>query len=451
MYDNFYMGRLKEIFNKYKNIIMCAAVILTSCAGLFFSYLYGTSNQSVSLYANLMVLDDKTKKQDINFLNGYFELNNEFDPAYAYDKNIAIQYKTIYKQRYFNSYLLATSGTAPKQFSSSLYYYSTKTKIDDLNNYSVAMVRNYWDGAYMESIGLPLFYITTSSTKNRINAYKAKKPDMDFGSYISSTQAYEIAIKSGLLKYGENDANKIRTAFYSIIEDDNDYYLTLSYGEKPYKFAIQNIYIDSNFDYLLNDDQKSVSPTNYGDYYKSFSCWNKNTIFTWAPDIFKTGSTLYFDIRGSYNNINLFIANILGENYPLDGSTIHFRTQTENLDEISKSVDKACTPYGKKNGNIIYLILAVIFFELLIILHVNVVSIKCKNKALSILKFILPVIPFVALWTILQIATLSSSTLLFVYTYFNYLGNTISIVFLLLIVISGIIWRAFDDEDEKVI
>lgn len=405
------------------------------------------SSPDVVRYANLMAVDYELKQQSINFIHGYLELDSKYSEAEQYTKNIEYQYKTIYRQNCYNSYLLSTSNGEPIKYNSAIHSYPNGPVLAESENYQVAMVRNYWDYLTMESIGLPLFYINEEATKNNI---KPNKQDIDFGCYLSTTQAYDYSIKLGLLTKGEKDHQKIKDAFNTLISKTNNYYLELTSGSDKYTFTINNVYIDSeDFIFFLNSEQLHKTNKQQGEYFKSFTYWNKSTIFTHARDIMVKGSKLYFDIRGSYNNINLFINNVLGKNYAKEDSNIFFQTQSGVLTKYSNNVNEAYRKDGKSKLSL--LLFSIISFELLFFSEIYLVSTKSKNKFISILKHLLPTFTFIFLWIVISIFLLGSSNILFSYLTFNYLGNTIIIVFLAITVLSGFIWKAFGDEDEKII
>lgn len=444
------MKRIKDFYAKHKTGSLMGLVLLFSCLGILFSYLYGISNSDVSRYANLMVLDYEAKQQNINFIHGYVELDSSLDGKEQYNKNINLQYKTIYKQRFYNSYVVSASSEGISQYSSTLYRYSDKTPIFSLGQYQIARVRNYWDYKYMESIGLPLFYVNEGSTKNNISS---KKSGINFGCYISSTQAFSIAVELDLIDDNETNPELISKAFNEIISPNNDYYLNLKNSSREPLFTINNIYINSpKFLSILTDEQKSAENSRvYGDYYKSFAFWNENTIFTNcdSSNVFGGGSVFCFDIRGSYNNMNLFMNEIIGKNYISEGSTIHFQSQVKKLDALSKRINDAFS--NTKKGNLIFLLVSILFFELLMYFQITLVSTKSNNKKSYFLKAFMPSFPFIILWLFISIMLMSSTTLIFSYTVFNYLGNGISLVFLAVVVLSGMLWKSFGEDDEKII
>lgn len=443
------MKRIKDFYAKHKTGSLMGLVLLFSCLGILFSYLYGISNSDVSRYANLMALDYEAKQQDINFIHGYLELDSSLSGEEKYNKNIAIQYKTIFKQRLYNSYLLSCTSNGVIQYTSELINYSDKTVITPLDDFNLARVRNYWDYKYMESIGLPLFYVNEGTSKNNISS---KKSGVSYGCYISATQAFNIAVKLNLINEDESDITKIADAFKIIIALDSNYYLSLKVSDWEPTFTINNIYINSDrFVSLLNDEQLADLHSTYGDYYKSFAFWNKNTIFTNCDggNLFKLGSVLCFDIRGSYNNINLFMNEVIGKNYINEGSTIHFQSQTKSLDSLSKNINDAYA--NTKKGNLVFLLASILFFELLMYFQITLISTKSPTRKNYFLKAFLPSIPFALLWLIISMMLMSSSTFAFSYAVFNYIGNGVSLVFLTVVILSGVLWKKFGEDDEKII
>lgn len=445
------MGKIKNLIKKYQSAILAIGVVLFSSLGVMFSYIYGYTSSDVQLYSQLMTLDNELKNQkDLNFIHGHITNPSTLTAENGYKKNVELQYKTIYKALYYNSYLLSTyaSNNEVVKYSSVLNDVTDEEYSLALDDYSIAMVRNYWDSDYMESIGLPLY--DTNDGKGHQNI-GAKKSIANFGCYISSSQAYDIAIKLGLIT-SDSNKSEIKTAFDVLINPNNDYYLTLGSSFITAKYTINNIYIDTAFTWLMNDYQRSSDSNKKGNYYKTFSFWNANTIFTYASNVFVNGSNLYFDIRGSYNNINLFITNVLGKNYSADGTSIHFETQDKKLNNLSLKIDETCKT--SKSGRIIYLLFSIIFFELLLLSHIYSIStISKKEKRLyKYAKMFLPFASFAILWLLIQVILMfTSSPLLSIYASFNYTGNIVSLVFIAVIIVSGFIWKAFGEEDEKII
>ncbi len=441
------MHKVMEFFRKHQTGILSSFVIAFSILGTLLSYLYGMSSPDVVRYANLMAVDYELKHQSINFIHGYLELDSRYTDSERYTRNIEYQYKTIYRKNCYNSYLLSTFNDEPIKYDSSIRAYSNKTVIATSGDFEIAMVRNYWDYLTMESIGLPLFYINEAETKNNI---KPNKEDIDFGCYLSTTQAYDYSIKLGLLNNGERDHQKIKDAFSTLIAKDNNYYLELGYNGNSYTFTINNIYINSDeYLFLLNSEQLQKTANLHGNYFKSFAYWNSSTIFTHARDIMINGSKFYFDVRGSYNNINLFFNNVLGKNYASDGSNVFFQSQKCLLNEYSNNVNNSYRNGGK--SKLILLLFSIIFFEFLFFSEIYLVSTKSKNKIIALIKHLLPTFPFVLLWLFISLFLLGQSHILFSYLTFNYLGNTIIMVFLAITILSSFIWKAFDDEDERII
>ena len=440
------VDHIKKTYSKYETIILTALVIIFSSLGTVFAYYYGSTNPDVSLYANLMALDAKGKEQSINFLHGYYEQPNTLSEQEKYKENLKLQYKTIYKHRSYNTYLIATNKNGITNYSSELHNYNTEEKIRDLGIYNVAMVRNYWDYEFMEGLGLPLFY-HSNSPSNRINS---KKAGISFGAFISSSQAFNMSVYMGYLDEGETNKNIIKEAFTKLISEDNNCYLSLTCQTGISTFDIRNIYIDKKFSFLLNEFQSSEKNKKvYGEYYKSFSCWNENTIFTYSEGIFSQGSRLCFDINDGYNNIDQFINKVLSRNYSIKGGSIHFQIKGQNLESYSKNVDIACK--NKNNGTIILIVLSVVFFEALLICYVSLLSKRSKKKAVNVIRYLLPIFPFVILWTFVGVFALNTSLLSSIYFVFNYLGNAISLIFFALFLLFGIVWRHLDEEDVKVI
>ena len=264
------MGKIIELFKKHRPAVLTAGVILFSSLGIMFSYLYGYTSSDVQLYSQLMTLDNELKQQkDLNFIHGHITNPSTLTAEDSYRKNLSLQYKTIYKALYYNSYLLSTyySNNEIVKYSSVLNDITDEEYSLVLDDYSIAMVRNYWDSNYMESIGLPLYATYDGKGHQNIGA---KKSIANFGCYISSSQAYDIATKLGLIN-GDSSRCEIKTAFDVLVNPINNYYLVLSSSVITAKYTINNIYLDPNFIWLMNDYQRSNDFNKKGNYYKTFS------------------------------------------------------------------------------------------------------------------------------------------------------------------------------------
>lgn len=395
-----------------------------------------------------MTLDYELKEQkDLNFIHGHVVRDKTMDAVDCYKINLDQQWRTMYRQKYYNSYLVSTDNNEIKTYSTSLSSYSTKAELLSLEKRSIVMLRNFWDYDYIESLGLPLYWKNPKTNKNNINP---QKENIDYGCYISSSQAYKIALDMKLIDEN-SDIAAVKNAFDQIIDRDNDYFLSVDDNTKIYTFTINNIYIDSKFLNWLPASERSYYSRFYGTYNSVFDFWNNNAIVTHAPHIFMRGCNLYFDIRGSYNNIDLFIDNVLGRRYAEDGTTIHFETQTEKLEKLSSQIDESCKYVT--TGEIAYLLLSIAFFELLIIFHfVNLTARKInKNKFHSFFILFLPFLPFLITWLSASVFLMFVKNFQLIYSCLNYTGNAVSLILITAAIVGGFIWRSIDDENKKIV
>lgn len=436
------MKNFRNFFHNYINIVFAVIILICTSMGMLFGYLYGASDSKVSQYSSIMSTDLRAKKEDLNFLHGYVDYTTNMKAIDKYKNNLSLQQKTIYKYRYFNSYLLSTKNKQVVDFHTNFVDNGNETTLE---NTHLAMVRNYWDASYMESIGIPLFYINEKNEKNNISS---KNKDIDFGCYISSSHAYNIAARIGLLNDGETDESKIKTAFFKLINSPDSYYLRLNSVKGENTFTINNIYIDTPFFMkLLTKDQQYISDHNFGNYCYHFAKYNRNTIFTHAQDLFSDESFVYFDIIESTSNISLFLENVVGKDYLTNSMKIQLDTGFESVDSLSEVINKAYSKTSK--GNLAYILLSFLFFELVIFVQSSYISLRNTKRYSWIFKLLLPSMPFICLWLFLSLMMLFTNNTASLFFIFNYMGNIVTILFLLVITIFSIVLKLLGDDDEK--
>ncbi len=424
--------------NKVLRVLSLVLVYLFSTLGISFSYAFAVNLSDVQFYSVLMAVDHEVKQQkNLNYLHGYVTYSKAMSNEDIYKDAIGLQYKTIYKEKYYDSYLVSSNQNET-------IHYDIDTNITGVswNSASIVMVRNFWDGTFMESMALPLFWNNTGSDKNNI---RAKNEKAQFGSYVSTSTAYDIVSNNGMLAANDGDISK---AFTALIED-KEFVYTANANDRSCTFTINNIYIDPSFDNLLTKDQKQSYSSVYDHYYKTFYYWNKDAIVTYAPTLFQKGSTYYFDIRDNYSNSDLFIGNVLGKEYSQRGLSINLKTESKDLKELSARLDKLSNKESK--ANFVFLILAIICFEALLFVHFNSLAfaVKGKRKLGAIIRHLSPLLPFVFLQVILYPLLLLLNNYYLIYSIFSFSGNIIILVFLVLIILSGFVWRVLDEDSTK--
>ena len=437
------MRKLKGFFKKILSwlksdrtfkFFTTALLLVFSSGGIVFSYLFGSTTYDAKVYSALMTIDAKTKSQKlVSYLHGYLEFNKSINAEDQYKTALDFQHKTIYKGAYYSSYLVSSSIDGIKK-------YSVNARIPNTNltDATIAMVRNFWDKNYMESLSLPLFFVENEDGKNNI---KAKNANAEFGSYISSSHAYELVSKNGML---ENNNGDIKKAFTELL-NETDYFYELTCNEEVYSFSVNNIYIDSNFTSLLTEKHKLVSSDYYGHFYKDFSYWNNGAIITYSPTIFIKGSTFCFDLRKNYNNARAFIHNVTGDNFIEKGIKFHFQNETENLEELSKIINSSKN--NSINNRNVYFVLALILFETTAIIHfisVSLINKETSNKK-RFIKYTLPLFPFILIQLIGTFYLLFSKNYFNFYLSLSYIGNIIIIVFMVCMLVSAYCWRLLND------
>lgn len=429
----------------FRTIFMPILVVSCSLLAMFFSYAHGYKSADVSFYSALMSADKETKKQgnDLNFCHGTLIYGDSISSKDQYDSSIAFQHKTIYKHAYYNSYVVSS-------YKNETILYDVDTGLNNETNWnkaSIVMVRNFYDGSYMESLGLPLF--DPDGKAENHNHIRTKSANASLGSYISASSAYEIVSNNGMLSKNHDD---VVSAFKELL-NDKEYAYKLSSSNKNFDgnltFSVNDIYIDSGFEYLLNDNQKSISDISYGNYYKTFCYWNKNAILTYSPDLMETGSTLKFDIRKNYKNFDLYFGGVLGYDYALDGKRISFESSNKILVEESELMNKTSIEYSKKD--IGYLVAAIVVFEALLLIHSYFISFFTKEKInkKNIWFYLLPAIPFVLIQLFTYFYLLFTGNVLFIDRVFNHAGNMVVFIFSLIIVANGFIWRKMDSDEKN--
>ena len=314
------------------------------------------------------------------------------------------------------------------------------------NSASVVAVRNFWDSAMMESLGLPLFWINDTDNKNNI---MPKYEDVDFGSYISTSAAYDYVKNNGMLDANNGDVSLAFTALLA----ENPVYM-VSYEDVSYSFSINNIYIDADFSYLITKEHRSSANGLYDDYYKTFSYWNKNAIICYGrnsknKNIMLEGCTYNFDIRNNYYNSDLFFKNVIGYDFANQGMSIELFVQNKVLTEYSNIVN--VNSKAQQSGNFFYLIMAIVWFELTLVAHIANIHFGSNKRSSKYKLFVhlLPAIPFVVIQFVMYILLLITKDFFLVYSAFSFTGNIIILIFLFNVIDVGIFWSFFDEKSDS--
>ncbi len=388
------------------------------------AYYYGYNMPRTTFYSSLMSIDKKLKLQNtISFLHGSLKFKYELDDANkAYNEYVSLQKKTHGKTTFYNSYLmLAQNGD------NIFFEIETNNKEIISNKSSIIHLPNYYDYNYAESIGLPLFFVSDKpSTINPKNQYS------NYGSYISSTCAESIVKSNGMLDMANGD---LKIAFDNLLGNDsitlcvfNDYY---NEGT-PIYFSINNIYIDPIHNYLFNDYQNKYQMSNFGNYSKTFSYWNANSILTYAPDLFKNGSAFYFDIRENYGNFDKFFNEVVGYNFSAKEAHISLFDENGSLYEESNYINEASINYENQIDYIL-IFLALLFLTLFFAIYL-LLFFKMHFYNLKVLCFI-PHVLFLIIQLIFSLLSSTLPTIFLLYKTINSIGNIIVLIFLLLLII----------------
>lgn len=441
------MERSKKFYSflrKHLFVIKTILVLLLSCAAIGTAYLYGTTNKAVTIQANLMQVDqiinpEKATKQ--KFLHGKVHFDSVLTNKQQLEKSEDIMKRTLYQYRYkyANTYLVSSFGEETR-------LYKAETGITDLNwsNFSMVMVRNFYDGYLMENIALPLF---KNFSKNGI---RPKNENANFGAYISAKTAYKFVMQNGMLEKNNGDVAK---AFDELISDDK-FYFSVDCEKYPlnpgssgnWKFTINNIYLTEEYSYLMDKATAAEESSKFRNFYKTFSQWNDECLLTYSEQIFVQGFVLNFDIAGSYFNYDFFLRNVVGSDYSENGMSLEFVDNNKNINQYAAEINK--NSVSKDRINYIYLALSIALFTLLLLVFISMFKdIKnIKSKFLKVILYALPILPFIACQMFFHFFILLTSNIKTMYIIFNYVGNTIIILYLLVGLIFSLLWGVVDED-----
>lgn len=427
-------------------------ILLLSCGAISTAYLYGSTSNSVQIHANLMQVDyeiNPSKTTKTNFLHGEISFDEVLTDKQKYDKSLEIMRRTLGRNKYCNTYLVSSYKGEPRQ-----YQATTGIANLDWNNFSMCMVRNFWDTYRMENIAIPLF---RNVSKNGI---RPLNENAEFGAYISARTAYKFVSCNGML---EKHNNNIEAAFNELL-DNTEYYFKINCETAPlYKadltFSVNNIYLTEEYFYLLEnkvgDDAQAKESVklihkSYRDYHKTFSKWNDETLITYSQNIFTSGFNFTFDICGSYFNYDYFIKNIIGSDYSENGLELKFIGKGQNLEKYSDEVNKYSV--SKDSKNYIYLVVSILLFASMIFCFVFLFKdIKTKkSKFIRSLLYFLPFIPFLLCQLFVYIFLVLTTNFITTYLVFNYIGNTIIVLYALIGLIYSLLWSVIEDGKNKV-
>ena len=412
---------------------LIATFLLSSFSGIGLSYYFGYTNPSTIMYASLMSLDLKTKTQkQTSFLHGTIKYDSKISSKISYNKYLVMQRRTKSFPSYYNSYLVSTFENNPVIYDVAHTGYECSW-----NQSKLAQVVTYWDYEYMESIGLPLFWVNESTKKANIGP---KNNKASYGSYISATCAETIVKANGYYDLCGGDLSKA----FTMLLDNKDFCISCASetyeGGEPVYFSINNIYLDKAHKDLINTNQKASSSQKYGNYYLSFDYWNEDYIFTFSYQIFGEGSILNFDIRDSYGNFNHFFQNVIGYDFALNDISVDFIAETKQSYRETQPFNEASKNINKK-PNFIVLAFALISYVASLIFSLIYLH-KFRKDKLSFL-LLIPILVFAFLQLVFYFLNTTNIGLLVTYSTFNKLGNIISLISMILVGLITIGWSYY--------
>ena len=410
-----------------KTILLFILSFVISSGAIAFSYLYGSCKKSDKFYSALMSLDYKVKNQNnTDFLHGEMSYVKSIEERDKYNSFLNYQRMTKTQYSYYNSFLVSSSQG---EFVDYDFIYSTEKGIETTKS-KVIEVATYYDFHFMESIGLPLFDV--SDTPSKINS----KYGADLGSYISAARAEEIVENNGMLAESNGD---LRLAFKKLLSDDSFKFI-ISNGavssNESYSMSINNIYLDNDHSYLLNDFQKSVQVSRYGNYSKTFDYWFADSVFTFSYSIFSRGCSYIFDVRKNYGNLDRFFNLVIGYDYGAKNLSIScfnennaLYSETSILNDIS----------SENSSRIMYLflVLSILLFALDVFLFFMLFK-WCKK--IQKLPFIVaPFFAFLITQSIFHILLVTKISKYSLYIVFNSSGNVVVMTGVIIITVSMLV------------
>lgn len=450
--------------NKNFNIIIVFLCAILSAASLCFSYIFGSEFQNTKFYSILMSVDAKVKSQSDNHsLHGRIDCSEEYSFNDEYIKYLELQRRTKTYYSYYNS--LIVSSITDENNNIQFIDYNVDYQINDETMFvsNLVEVCTYYDVDFMEAIGLPLFnnYDDEDPVKTvpiKIGSRTGKQKE--YGAYISASHAEVIVRNNGMLEEVlaneevENENEALIIAFRLLLSKET-YDSTNQHPDGKNVFKIQNpniedgneitctinnIYLDTEHAYMINKFQRTVGTRRYNDYFMTFEKYFKDSIFTFAPNIFNKGSSYFFDIRKNYGNLDRFFNEVTGHNYAKDNLRVELYAEDGSVLEESAILNNASL-YAENNLKYIWLVVALIFVSFIIVLR-DLFDRTMTNR----IKLIIASCPL-GIFTLSQVIFYLSLDFGFkkfmLYNSFNPMGNIVFLLCIVAVIINEIIWRVY--------
>lgn len=258
----------------------------------------------------------------------------------------------------------------------------------------------YSDYEYTEYLGLPLY-------KNDFSIKKGPQNGADFASYIPSSLADHLLTKLHLTNYDE------------LLNKNIVYRINTSSDECT--MSINNIYLNNNTVHW-NDNDITI------DFYKTFANHVPNGIFSYCPRYFRkiNKGALCFEVNSSTEHFKLITNKTLEFNENESIELTYTMTRSDNKTFEYKLAKKdLVTDFGDFNHIILYVGFGVMFINILVLM-------LTKHFRQKMMKPVL--ISGIGLLVFMLIGELFKNIFVWLswpYIVFNYVGNGMTLVFLL--------------------
>ena len=274
----------------------------------------------------------------------------------------------------------------------------------------------YYDFAYTEYLALPLYKHDSAIKKGPLNG-------ANFACYIPSSLADSLLDELNLSNYDELFAENV--------------VFTVNEGINECTMSINNIY--------LNNETTHWNSTDIAyDFYKILGRRNPNAILSYCPSFFKKigNGCLRFEMNTSYDHIKS-ITNSTLDFYEDPLTTVSYKITREDGKTMSYSFSKQdlYTDFGDFNHIIIYIGIGVLICNFVILMLSKSFRRHMMKPALitsGIVLFIL----FVG-----EILKTIFSTQAWPFLIFNYIGNGVSVVILIYILVLSYYFKEEKEND----
>ncbi len=364
---------------------------------VMFAFIFGNSVNAIkgeTMYLNAT-----------NFSEKYSSVHLRVSSDSGLDYNASDKYlRGLYARRsYLNPY----------------YKYNGELKLQyESNTFDVSLCTSpvYNDFEYTEYLSLPLY-------KENSSIRSGPRNEAEFASYIPSSIADQLLEKLGLNTFDELLSK--------------DIVFTLKTSKEKCTMSINNIYLNSETDHWNNRDIEF-------DYYKTFSKRTTDALFAYCPGFFRTigKGSLCFDMNTSYDHFKS-IANSTLDFVGDSNEKVTYEITRDDGEALSYSLSKQDlkTNFGDFNHIITYVGVGIIIFNIVFLMLSKSFRQNMMKPALTSCVLVLFVLFLGELFkTIFPTKT-------WPFYAFNYIGNGISILILIYLLVIAYYFKEEKKDD----